>query len=178
MSRIKLLCNVWLWACFKVLINRLFIFIRRSSVRSRIFFARILLVVVEGRSDKSGCLPSMSVFTIYKAVWILGSHTSSAISFLNRIFLALKNSSNGCCSSLSNSQQQTFSFLGGKEKNLPIDITKLVLSHTTFKSHRDIERSTSRNSPSDTRHGNERNILDLYVGCWFRNEYQTLVQKV
>lgn len=60
------------------------------------------------------------------------SHTSSAISFLMRMFLALKKSSRDFCSSLfmleysrEKKQQKTSGYL-------PVDVAKLVLTQATL----------------------------------------------
>ena len=94
------------------------------------------------------------------------------------MFFALKNSSSGCCSSL----QVRFVSLESSptllQTSSPIDIAELVLSHAPLEGDRDIECSTSRNGTADTRHGDEGDVLNLYVSGWFGDKDQALVQKV
>lgn len=68
-----------------------------------------------------------------------------------------------------------------KKKNigyLPVDVAKLVLTQTTLQANSDVKGSAGGNSASDTRHCNNRNVLQLNVGRGLGNEHETLIQEV
>ena len=60
--------------------------------------------------------------------------------------------------------------------DLPIDITKLMLPRSLLQCDSDVECSTSRDCPADSRHDNDRDVVKRNVLCRFRYKHKTLVQ--
>lgn len=54
--------------------------------------------------------------------------------------------------------------------NIPVDVTELVFSHAILQSHGDIKSPASRHRTTDTRHGDNSDILELNVVCRLGHE--------
>ncbi len=62
--------------------------------------------------------------------------------------------------------------------HIPVNVAELVFSHARLQGDSDIECPTSRDSTTNTGHGNDCDIFNLNVGGWLGNENQTLIQEI
>jgi hypothetical protein len=60
--------------------------------------------------------------------------------------------------------------------DIPVDIAELMLSHSVLEGHGDIERTTRRYSSANTRHLDNRDILDLDICRGLRDKHKALIE--
>lgn len=63
-------------------------------------------------------------------------------------------------------------------RDIPVNVAELVLAQAALQADGDIKRSTSGDSASDTRHGDNRDVLHLDIGRGLGYEHEALIQKV
>lgn len=61
---------------------------------------------------------------------------------------------------------------------VPVYVAELVLALAAFERHGDVEGAAGGHGAADSGHGDHGDVFDLYVGGWFRDEYEALFETV